>query len=46
MIAFTRSEPDASNESIWIVNTDGNDLVQVTDGTDDGPDWGPPAPTT
>jgi Tol biopolymer transport system component len=41
-IVFTRSEPDASNESIWIVNADGGDLVQVTDGTDDGADWGPP----
>ena len=42
-LVFTRSEPDASNESIWIVNTDGSGLVQVTNGTDDGPDWGPPA---
>jgi Tol biopolymer transport system component len=41
-IVFTRSEPNASNESIWIVNADGSDLVQVTDGTDDGADWGPP----
>jgi Tol biopolymer transport system component len=45
-IVFTRSEPDASNESIWIVNADGTGLVQVTDGTDDGADWGPPATTT
>jgi Tol biopolymer transport system component len=42
-LVFTRSEPDAFNESIWIVNTDGSGLVQVTNGTDDGPDWGPPA---
>jgi Tol biopolymer transport system component len=41
-IVFTRSEPDASNESIWVVNSDGSDLEQLTDGTDDGPSWGPP----
>jgi Tol biopolymer transport system component len=45
-IVFTRSEPDGSNESIWIVNTDGNGLVQVTEGADDNPDWGPPPATT
>jgi Tol biopolymer transport system component len=45
-IAFVRSEPDGSNERIWIVNADGSSLVQVTDGTDDNPDWGPPTPTT
>ena len=39
-IVFTRSEPDGSNESIWIVNADGSGLVQVTDGTDDNPVWG------
>jgi Tol biopolymer transport system component len=44
-IVFTRSEPDASNESIWIVNLDGSGLVQITDGTDDQADWGPPATT-
>ncbi len=44
-IVFTRSEPDGSNESIWIVNADGTGLVQVTDGTDDNPDWGPPTTT-
>ena len=38
-IVFTRSEPDGSNESIWIVNADGSGLVQVTDGTDDNPVW-------
>jgi Tol biopolymer transport system component len=41
-IVFTRSEPDGSNESIWIVNADGTGLVQVTDGTDDNPVWGTP----
>ena len=41
-IVFTRSEPGGSNESIWIVNADGSDLVQVTDGTDDNPVWGTP----
>ena len=41
-IVFTRSEPDGSNESIWIANADGSDLVQVTDGADDGPAWGIP----
>jgi Tol biopolymer transport system component len=45
-IVFTRSEPDGSNESIWIVNTDGSGLVQVTKGADDNPDWGPPPATT
>ena len=41
-IVFTRSEPDGSNESIWIVNADGSGLVQVTAGTDDNPVWGTP----
>ena len=45
-IVFTRSEPDGSNESIWIVNADGTGLVQVTDGTDDNPVWGTPPATT
>ena len=44
-IVFTRSEPDGSNESIWIVNADGSSLVQLTDGTDDNPSWGPPSTT-
>jgi hypothetical protein len=43
---FTRSEPFGSNESIWIVNADGSGLMQVTDGTDDNPVWGPPPSTT
>ena len=42
-IVFTRSEPDGSNESIWVVNADGTGLVQLTDGTDDNPSWAPPA---
>jgi hypothetical protein len=33
---------DGSNETIWIVNADGSSPVQVTDGTDDNPDWGTP----
>ena len=41
-IVFTRSEPDGSNETLWIVNADGSNPVQVTDGTDDNPSWGPP----
>ena len=45
-IVFTRSEPDGSNESIWIVNADGTGLVQVTDGPDDNPIWGTPPATT
>jgi hypothetical protein len=45
-IAFTRSEPDGSNESIWIVNADGSGLVQVTNGADDNPDWGTPPSAT
>ena len=44
-IVFTRSEPDGSNESIWIVGDDGSGLVQLTEGTDDTPVWGPPLPT-
>ena len=45
-VVFTRSEPDGSNESIWIVDADGSGLVQLTDGTDDNPVWGtPPAAT-
>ena len=39
-IVFTRSDP--STESIYIVNTDGSGLVQVTDGEDDSPIWGTP----
>jgi dipeptidyl aminopeptidase/acylaminoacyl peptidase len=45
-IVFTRSEPDGSNESIWIVNVDGSGLVQLTDGTDDIPAWEPSPSTT
>jgi hypothetical protein len=45
-IVFTRSEPDGSNESIWIVNADGSGLVHVTNGADDGPVWGTPPATT
>ena len=45
-IVFTRSEPDGSNESIWIVNADGSGLVQVTTGTDDNPVWGTPPTAT
>ncbi len=45
-IVFTRSEPDGSNESIWIVNADGSGLVQLTDGTDDNPVWGTPPTAT
>ena len=44
-IVFTRSEPDRSNETLWIVNADGSNPVQVTDGTDDNPYWGPPTTT-
>ena len=44
-IVFTRSEPDGSNETLWIVNADGSDPVQVTDGTDDNASWGPPPAT-
>ena len=44
-IVFTRSEPDGSNETIWIVNADGSNPVQVTEGTDDNPSWGPPTTT-
>jgi Tol biopolymer transport system component len=44
-IVFTRSEPDGSNETIWIVNADGSSPVQVTDGTDDNPSWEPPTTT-
>jgi hypothetical protein len=44
-IVFTRSEPNGSNERIWTVNADGSGLVQVTDGTDDNPVWGPPPST-
>ena len=45
-IVFTRSEPDGSNESIWIVNADGSGLVQITNGADDGPAWGTPPSAT
>ena len=44
-IVFTRSEPDGSNESIWIVGADGSGLAQLTDGTDDIPAWRPPSTT-
>ena len=41
-IVFVRSDPDGSEENLWIVNADGSGLVQLTDGgTDDLPDWGP-----
>jgi Tol biopolymer transport system component len=40
-IVFARS--DGSGESIYIVDADGSDLVQVTDGEDDQPVWGTPA---
>jgi hypothetical protein len=32
----------SSTENIYIVNTDGSGLVQVTDGEDDTPTWGAP----
>lgn len=38
-IVFVRS--DGSGESIYMVNADGSGLVQVTDGEDDQPHWGP-----
>jgi len=41
-IVFTRS--DGSGESIYIVDADGSGLVQLTDGEDDQPDWGPTPP--
>ena len=40
-IVFARS--DGSGESIYMVNADGSDLVQVTDGQDDQPQWGTPS---
>jgi Tol biopolymer transport system component len=41
-IVFARSAPDGSEENLWVVNTDGSGLVQLTHGgTDDLPDWGP-----
>jgi len=40
-IVFTRSDGVGTTESIYIVNADGSGLVQVTDGEDDQPDWGP-----
>lgn len=39
-IAFTRSD-DVDDAGIFVVNADGTGLVQVTDGVDDYPDWGP-----
>ena len=42
-VVFTRSEKNGSNENIWIVNADGSNPVQVTNGVDDGPVWGAPA---
>ncbi len=36
-IAFVRS--DGSNESIYVVEPDGSELVQVSDGEGDNPDW-------
>lgn len=39
-IVFARS--DGTTESIYVVNADGSGLMQVTDGEDDQPDWGPP----
>jgi Tol biopolymer transport system component len=41
-IIFARS--DGNGESIYTVNADGTDLVEVTDGEDDQPDWGPRGP--
>ena len=44
MIVFTRSSPDGTTENIYIVNADGTDLRQVTNGgADDNADWGTPA---
>lgn len=46
MIVFTRSSPDGQSENIYIVNSDGTGLRQVTDGGgDDYPDWGAPQDT-
>ncbi|MDQ3734286.1 MAG: hypothetical protein M3400_09870 [Actinomycetota bacterium] len=39
-IVFVRS--DGTGESLFIVNADGSGLVQVTEGQDDQPHWGPP----
>ncbi len=50
-IVFVRSTPDPSapagfHENVYIVNADGSDLFQVTNGgLDDNPDWGMPPPT-
>ena len=44
-IVFTRSEPDGSTETLWIVDADGSNPVQLTDGTDDNPNWGTPTTT-
>ncbi len=41
-IVFVRS--DGTGESIYIVRADGSGLVQVTDGEDDQPHWGPSVP--
>jgi Tol biopolymer transport system component len=44
MIVFTRSSWDGQTENIYIVNSDGTNLRQVTDGGgDDNPDWGTPS---
>ena len=37
---------DGNGESIYSMNADGSDLVQITDGEDDQPDWGTHAPAT
>lgn len=37
---------DGKGESIYSVNADGSDLVQITDGEDDQPDWGTHAPVS
>ncbi len=36
-IVFTRS--DGTTESIFVMNADGTDIVQVTDGNDDNAAW-------
>jgi len=43
-IVFVRSESDGTGESIYVVNADGSGLVQLTDGEDDQPHWGPSVP--
>jgi Tol biopolymer transport system component len=41
-ILFVAREFEDHHKAIWIVNADGSNPVQVTDGTDDNPSWGPP----